>query len=234
MPISSYRMAASSLTMKPNLDADEAPVKARGLTKTCLRLFINHPPPPAPPPLLLPPQPGAFTSEWTFWQKAICQWLICIQAISGVKSQRLTSPSAYSPGVWGVRCGQTGSMWEGRSSCSIQQRRLWGGSSSLTPQDYSRLLFLRLGDAPAVPGVFISAYVCNWPSGPTGEAPCGTSAPCFSLATPAPRPPLFSVSSQRALEASACSELQHLDHVVPLIAQNTGTFLCCQCFPVTR
>ncbi|CAB1447920.1 unnamed protein product [Pleuronectes platessa] len=35
MPISSSRIAASSLTMKPNLDADEAPVNARGPTKTC-------------------------------------------------------------------------------------------------------------------------------------------------------------------------------------------------------
>ncbi len=65
--------------------------------------------PPTLPPLLWS-EPGTFTSGWTSWQKAICQRLICIQAISSVMWWRLTTPSAYSPGLCSVRRGYMGSM----------------------------------------------------------------------------------------------------------------------------
>ena len=73
---------------------------------------------------------GLFTSGWTSEQKAICQWLICIQAISSVMWSRLTTPSAYSLGVCWVWRGR----WEGGSSCFHATARLLGGNSSLTRQ----------------------------------------------------------------------------------------------------
>lgn len=72
------------------------------------------------------------TSGWTSWQKAICQRLICIQAISSMMWWRLTTPSAYFPGAcralyrWGWR--------EGRSACFHVTARLLVGNSSLTRQ----------------------------------------------------------------------------------------------------
>lgn len=76
------------LTVKASVDPDEVPVDA----KTYTYLLINQS-------LLLWSELASFISRWTFLLKAICHLLICIQPISSVVLNRLTSPSTYSQGA---------------------------------------------------------------------------------------------------------------------------------------
>lgn len=128
---------------------------------------------------------GLFTSGWTSGQKAICQRLICIRAISSVKRRRLTTPSAYSPGVCRVRCGYMGSMGRYRSSWLHTTAGLLAGNGSLTGWVNSKLSFQRTPDTQAMLGIFMTEPLCNWTTAPTANSRCDTFPPCFSLTTSA-------------------------------------------------
>lgn len=123
--------------MKPNLDADEAPVNARGPTKTCLCLFINHSTPAAAEwiwgflPLGEPPRAKSNLSTTHLHSSHIkCEVVETDNSISLFSRSLQGLPWIY------------GGQWEGRSSWfHATARLLGGGNGSLTGWVNSKLLF---------------------------------------------------------------------------------------------
>ena len=154
--------------MKPNLDADEAPVNSRSPRKTSLYKSLA--------PCCRGVNPGVLPLGEPPGKK---------QFVNGSSAFKLDH--VWCGSDWHLhqlilrQSAESVLRVDGKVGLLVfMQQKGYRGKSSLTKQAELTLLcwFTRSG-------IFITAALCNWPTSPTPNAPSDTFPPCFSPTTPA-------------------------------------------------